>query len=234
MTNKYIFDVDGTLTASRQQMDAEFQEWFTKFASDHEVYIVTGSDKQKTLEQIGQDTWDACTRVYQCSGNDVWENGENIRVNKLEPTDDMNKFFSVWLNLSNYTVRTGQHVDVRPGLINFSIVGRGATKSERADYVKYDEDTSERSMIAEAFNNYFRPAFVAQVAGETGIDIMRAREDKSQIIRDFQPSDTLHFFGDKVMLGGNDYTLAAEVIKRGGSVYSVKDWRETWQHLKRS
>jgi hypothetical protein len=63
---------------------------------------------------------------------------------------------------------------------------------------------------------------------------MRAGEDKSQIIRDFTSGDRLHFFGDKIMPSGNDYTLAAEVIKRGGSVYSVKDWRETWQHLKRS
>jgi phosphomannomutase len=232
--NRFIFDVDGTLTPSRAVIDTAFKTWLIEFCSNNPVYIVTGSDKAKTIEQIGHDTWDACARVYQCSGNDVWENGKNIRVNKLEPTDDMTKFFSVWLNLSNYTVRTGQHVDVRPGLINFSIVGRAATKSERAAYVKYDEDTRERYMIAEAFNNYFNPSYVAQVAGETGIDIMRAREDKSQIIRDFQPSDRIHFFGDKVMVGGNDYTLAAEVIKLGGSVYSVKDWRETWQHLKRS
>lgn len=231
--NRFIFDVDGTLTPSRDTIDHIFKPWFLRFCLNNPVYIVTGSDKAKTVEQIGQDIWDACTRVYQCSGNDVWENGQQVRVNTLEPSDDMNKFFSVWLNLSDYKTRTGQHVDVRPGLINYSIIGRGATKSERADYVEYDKETNERFMIAEAFNNYFNPTFVAQVAGETGIDIMRAGEDKSQIIRDFDSSDNLHFFGDKVIKGGNDHTLALKIVNAGGSVYSVKDWRETWQHLKK-
>jgi phosphomannomutase len=232
--NRFIFDVDGTLTPSRTVIDPIFKTWFLRFCLDNPVYIVTGSDKAKTIEQLGEDVWNACARVYQCSGNDVWERDQNIRVNVFEPTDDMNKFFSIWLNLSNYKIRTGQHVDVRPGLINFSIVGRGATKGERADYVKYDEENGDRRTIAEAFNNYFKPGYVAQVAGETGIDIMRAGEDKSQIIRDFTSGDRLHFFGDKIMPSGNDYTLAAEVIKRSGSVYSVRDWRETWHHLKRS
>ena len=43
--------------------------------------------------------------------------------------------------------------------------------------------------------------------------------DKSQILRDFNEDDELHFFGDRMEEGGNDYSLAEEVKKRGGYVY---------------
>ena len=35
--NKFVFDVDGTLTPSRQKIDAEFAAWFEHFATHHAV-----------------------------------------------------------------------------------------------------------------------------------------------------------------------------------------------------
>ena len=52
---KYIFDVDGTLTPSRGKIDAEFLQFMLFFAGSNDVYLVTGSDRQKTLEQVGLD-----------------------------------------------------------------------------------------------------------------------------------------------------------------------------------
>ena len=37
----YIFDVDGTLTPSRGRMNDEFAEFFDKFVSNHECYLIT-------------------------------------------------------------------------------------------------------------------------------------------------------------------------------------------------
>ena len=48
----YIFDVDGTLTPSRAMMDREFAKFFLKFVEENEVYLITGSDREKTLQQI--------------------------------------------------------------------------------------------------------------------------------------------------------------------------------------
>ena len=42
--NRFIFDVDGTLTPSRQAMDPEFKEWFIDFIKANKVWLVTGSD----------------------------------------------------------------------------------------------------------------------------------------------------------------------------------------------
>ena len=52
---KFIFDVDGTLTPSRKQMDIGFSSEFLIFCCKYDTYFVTGSDKAKTVEQVGSD-----------------------------------------------------------------------------------------------------------------------------------------------------------------------------------
>ena len=49
---KYIFDIDGTLTPSRLPIDPKFSIFFTQWIKNKDVYLVTGSDKEKTIEQI--------------------------------------------------------------------------------------------------------------------------------------------------------------------------------------
>ena len=41
----YIFDIDGTLTPSRNPMDIKFKEWFTHWSKNKRVWMVTGSDR---------------------------------------------------------------------------------------------------------------------------------------------------------------------------------------------
>ena len=65
---KFIFDIDGTLTPSRQQIDTSFQAFMIVFCCKHPVYLVTGSDREKTVEQLGVDICYRSKRVYNCSG----------------------------------------------------------------------------------------------------------------------------------------------------------------------
>ena len=65
---KFIFDVDGTLTDSRQQIDLSFEAYMIKFCCKYDVYLVTGSDRAKTIEQVGLDIYNRSQRVYNCSG----------------------------------------------------------------------------------------------------------------------------------------------------------------------
>ena len=48
---KFIFDIDGTLTPSRAQVDPEFKDFLIDFAWATDSYFVTGSDRQKSIEQ---------------------------------------------------------------------------------------------------------------------------------------------------------------------------------------
>ena len=72
----------------------------------------------------------------------------------------------------------------------------------------------------------------AVVGGETGIDIFPKGYDKSQIIRDFDPTDTLHFFGDAMEPTGNDYPLKKVIIDNDlGMCYNVNSWKDTRELL---
>ena len=85
---KFIFDVDGTLTPARKQIDGEFLPFFSDFATRNDVYLVTGSDRDKTLEQLTPYLYNKCTRVYNCSGSDVYEGTKNVYRDDWElPTD---------------------------------------------------------------------------------------------------------------------------------------------------
>ena len=65
----FLFDVDGTLTPTRELINKEFSKFFYKFCKNNEVYIVTGSDRAKTVYQLGETLYNKAKRVYQCSGS---------------------------------------------------------------------------------------------------------------------------------------------------------------------
>ena len=83
---KYIFDVDGTLTPSRKKMEHEFWAPFLIFCREHDVYLVTGSDREKTVEQVGLDIFYTSKRVYNCSGSDAYEKDKNVYRDDWEPS----------------------------------------------------------------------------------------------------------------------------------------------------
>ena len=229
----FIFDIDGTLTPSRQKINKNFENWFEHFATHNAVYYVTGSDRNKTLEQIGHQLYNLSMRVYQCSGNDVWERNKQVRTNEWKLPDDARQWLLNALDDSDFGIRTGNHIEQRVGMANFSIVGRNATQQERKSYVDYEAWNSERRHIADLFNADF-PHLEATVGGETGIDIAPKGADKSQILKDFNKDSHITFFGDAIYEGGNDWPLALALTNRNAkyNLYKVSDWTETWKILK--
>jgi len=231
MRNKFIFDVDGTLTPSRGLINKEFEQFFENFCLANDVYLVTGSDKPKTVEQVGEKIYNRCKRVYQCSGSDVWE-GDNSILKSIWTLPDLARTFLISCEYeSPFSIRTGNHIEERSGMVNFSVVGRNASLYERKQYADFDQQNKERIKIADAFNMMFTD-LQATVGGETGIDIAPRGSDKSQILVDFTEDDTIHFFGDAMFEGGNDYPLKRALWERGNSsTHQVDDWKHTWSIL---
>ena len=227
---KFIFDVDGTLTDSRQQIDLSFEVYMIKFCCKYDVYLVTGSDRAKTVEQVGLDIYNRSKRVYNCSGADVYERDNNVYKSDWKPSRRLINFLSDELNYSMFPHKTGNHIEHRPGGINFSILGRGVDSMKyRKEYVKWDINTTERILMSDRIKSEF-PDLNIQIGGQTGLDI--SDSDKSQILRDFNSEDELVFFGDMMKEGQNDYPLAVAVDKRGGTNYTVGNWQETYKKLK--
>ena len=228
---KWIFDVDGTLTPSRGKIDEEFREYFLWFVKTHQVYLATGSDYPKTIQQIGHEICEAVEASFNCSGNSIWVGGKEVYRTQWELEGLERDFFEKKLLESKFKPKTGLHIEDRPGMANFSVVGRKATFEERFLYKEWDEHKNERHQIAKEFADTFGTNIVAQVAGDTGIDIFPAGYDKSQIAE--RVTGAVVFFGDKMMHGGNDFPLAEKIIKRtGGRAIQVKDWKDTWKRMK--
>ena len=225
---KFIFDVDGTLTPSRKQIDSAFFAEFLIFCCKFDVYLVTGSDRDKTVEQVGLDIYNRCKRVFNCSGADIYDGNNSVYRSEWKPSDELITFLNRELDRSDFPTRTGNHIEHRPGGINFSILGRGNDNMQsRPEYVKWDINTNERVEISKRIKREF-PDLNIQIGGQTGLDI--SDDDKSQIIKYFNFKDELHFFGDMMEEGENDYPLAKAVKEMGGYTYHVTDHTDT--HLR--
>ena len=228
---KFIFDVDGTITPSRGKIDEGFLSFFFRFSFSNDVYLVTGSDREKTLEQITSELYDNCERVYNCSGSDVYEGDRNVYRSEWELPLDVERFLHDELAYSCFPIRNGLHIERRPGGVNFSILGRGKDPSVgRAEYMKWDKERMEREDIADRIRNQF-PDLTVALGGQTGLDIGPVGSDKSQILRDFSKDDEIHFFGDRMEKGGNDYSLGEAVKEMGGYPHPVNNWEETRTQL---
>ena len=228
---KFIFDVDGTLTPSRKQMDVGFSSEFLIFCCKFDTYLVTGSDRAKTIEQVGLDIYNRCKRVFNCSGSDIYDGKNSVYRSNWKPSDELISFLNDELDYSDFPIRTGNHIEPRPGGINFSILGRGEGSMDgRDEYVKWDINTNERRDIVARLNDNF-PDLNVQIGGQTGLDI--SDSDKSQIIKFFNFDDEVHFFGDMMEEGQNDYPLARAVKERLGFTYHVKSWEDTRTYVNR-
>ena len=223
----WIFDVDGTLTPSRGKMDSEFQQWFIEWQKTHDTYIVTGSDYPKTVEQLGETILNNAKMVFNCCGNEV-------RIGKLithkldwDPPDALIEALNTELEESRFPIRTGNHIEIRTGLVNFSIIGRNATPEQRKEYIAWDEKTAERLTLAVILQRKFG-GIDFMVGGETGIDIYPSEKDKRQVLAHINNDQPCIFFGDKTLPGGNDFPLAISV----DVTHRVEDWQHTWDLLR--
>ena len=233
MKYNYIFDVDGTLTPSRQRIDKTFETFFINFIEFNNVWLITGSDYPKTVEQVGKEICEKVKAVHNCAGNNIWENGKEVYELEWKLSKDIKSWLNYKLEKSQFPMRSGKHIEERPGLVNFSVVGRNATFGERKLYIEYDKKSSERIIIAREFNKIFEDSnVVAQVAGETGLDIMPKGADKRQILNYVE--SPIMFFGDKTELGGNDYPLATALENKDNcKTIPVKNWEETKKELEK-
>lgn len=227
MTNTFMFDVDGTLTDPRRQINVEFEYFMKEFVNKHKCMIVTGSDRPKTVEQIGLDLTVRFNRVYHCSGNHVFEDVNEVRRSDWSLSNDQIQFLTEYLHNVKYPEMTGNHIEQRTGTANFSLVGRNADWEQRERYAQWDKSNKGRETVAMYYNEQFSDS-IAQVAGQTSIDIFKIGCDKSQAIRE-QKGKTI-YFGDHCYPGGNDYTAAMAST----TYYNIENgYKETWEILKK-
>ena len=236
MDKIFIFDVDGTLTPSRLRMVEEFAKFFDKWSNKNKYYLVTGSDLDKTKEQLPIAYIDRAEAIFTCCGNQMWRDNELIYDNKFELSTKLKNTLEVVLMSSPYPHRYGNHIEDRGSMVNFRIVGRNCTQEQREHFFKWDEEKGERKKISMFLKHKFKD-LDAVLGGQISIDIYPKGMDKSQIFnvieqeRLIQPDEYI-FIGDRTERGGNDYPLAVLMDNTENcDFYQTDSWKETQQIL---
>lgn len=228
----YLFDVDGTLTSPLSEIDEEFADIFLNWARPRNVYLVTGSDIIKTQQQLFDSFIDQCKGIFTCSGNVFYSKGRKVFENKLRLPDNFIKDLELYLEQgTTWRTKMGPHIELRPGMINFSIVGRDAPPSLREAYYKWDQETQEREDIVDYITNLY-PEFEVSIGGQISVDIYPAGKNKAQVVDKIQQlhgtNANIVFVGDRNTPGGNDWPLAQRLeAMEGCEWYQVSSYEET-------
>lgn len=200
----HVFDVDGTITPTRSKIEDDFVERFIEFCKNNNVVIVSGSTKEMIEEQLPEEVL-GLVKLYTCSGVE----GCSIDIDYEINADDLISELEKYAVRNNFPHKTGNHVQIRKGMINFSIPGRNANIEQRKQFLQWNEKTkvmeSIRNMLEEKF-----PAYEFRLGGETSIDITKKGINKSIVAKDiftFDKDAFIIFYGNQI-LNGNDFPLA--------------------------
>tara|TARA_R110002074_G_scaffold206953_2_gene375446 strand:+ start:21 stop:692 length:672 start_codon:yes stop_codon:yes gene_type:complete len=205
-----------------------FIKQFDRLATEELVYIVSGSDIKKIREQVPSVILDKCEGIFASSANELWVGGKVIYQREFQVPAGLLTQLRSWVKHSEYLDRRGSHIEYRPGMLNFSTVGRNASLSDRRSYGEWDAEHSERHRIADNIQSNHPNLHVA-IGGEISIDIYPAGWDKSQAvayIKEHHSDLPINFFGDKTSKHGNDYSAVCALGESDRS-FTVNNYKVT-------
>lgn len=216
-----LFDVDGTLTGSRQRIAEEMDSFLQQLKTKVEVGVVSGSDCAKIEEQMclkkghGLDLFDKLNYVFAENGLMAFVNGI------LQPTETIHSYLGdeklqILINFClEYMSRLvlpckrGNFIELRSGMINICPIGRSCSQAERDAFAAYDAQHKIREKFVKALNDKFANDYGLNIAigGQISIDVFPLNWDKTYCLKYLEHFDKIYFFGDKTLPGGNDYEL---------------------------
>lgn len=257
MANKNVlvlFDVDGTITPARQNIEDEVDQFLQTLRTKVVVGLVGGSDITKIAGQTlpsdmrtsNKDPIEVCTTRYDYvfaeNGLVAYKDGRLLAKQSLLNhlgEEKLQKFINFCLNyMSTLTLpaKRGNFIEFRNGLINVCPVGRSCSQLEREQFNAYDKEHKIREKFIEQLEKNFGPesqeplGLVFSIGGQISFDVFPKGWDKTFCLSMLDsPFDRIYFFGDKTDPGGNDYEIYSDPRTIG---YSVKDPSETLAYLK--
>lgn len=227
-----LFDVDGTLTPARLQIDQEMKDTLEKLKKKVVVGFVGGSDLAKQVEQLGPNVINDFDYCFSENGLTAYKQGKQLASQSfigwlgIEKYNVLVKWVLHYLADLDLPVRTGTFIEFRNGMINISPVGRNASTQQRNEYEIFDKQHKIRetmvSKLKEQFADY---GLTYSIGGQISFDVFPQGWDKTYALQHVEEEnfEEIHFFGDKSYKGGNDYEIYTDPRTIGHAVESPKD-----------
>ena len=207
------FDLDGTLTESKQPITNKTAKFLTSLAYDYEIAIVTGG----TMEQIKTQVLDRLPdwvqdkmHLMSCSGAEYFRFGQTLYRNLIAKKEKavMIPMLTGLLKQMGYWIDNpaGDIIEDRGSQITISALGQKASLKDKEEW---DPFGTKRRQIRDTVKLMF-PEYSVRVGGLTSVDISIQGIDKEYAINEllewnqFEQSEVL-YIGDKFRPGENDY-----------------------------
>ena len=235
MKSLVVFDLDGTLAASKASLDAEMAALLGRLLGIVKVAVISGGawsqfekqvlaflphdDRLKSLSMLP-----TCgTKFYRFDGD--WK---KLYSENFSAADAKKIIGALDRAVDRCGYRAEKHwgdlIEDRGSQITFSALGQEAPLAEKA---KWDPDFAKRQKI-EAILEPMIPGFSIRLGGATSIDVTRPGIDKAYGIRKLKETldvsiAEMIFVGDAIFPGGNDYPAK----QAGVESIRVRDPEET-------
>jgi len=215
----YLFDMDGTVTPSRNAIEQSTYDSLLSFKSQGiQLGLVSGSDLLKIKEQMRENVLELFDYVFTENGLKSYHHGQLIHSQSIveylgEHTYQtlVNTFLQV-LSTITLPVKRGVFLELRTGMLNVCPIGRSCTQVERDEFEQFDKKHSIRTNIItkaqEILQKHNIYNITMSIGGQISIDVFPVGWNKTYCLQ-FVPVDTkIYFFGDRIFPGGNDWEIA--------------------------
>lgn len=225
----FLFDVDGTLAESGQQVSEKMREMLNRFQNERDIHlgIVGGGTFLKIQEQtrgiVFHHIFSECGTVYHKKTIKIYE--KNLRHHHLFPTiQRLVRKAMRFISQTDYPI-SGHFIDLRVGIVYISLVGMQASPEERHSFLIYDKQLHLREQLIQILRSECNQEINILEGGSVGISVFPSEYDKVQVMSVLLPLgyDQIHYFGDKFSNDGNDYKLLNHPNVIGHPVRSPED-----------
>jgi HAD superfamily hydrolase (TIGR01484 family) len=199
-----MFDLDGTLTASKSPLEQEMASLLTGLMKKIKVAVISGGGypqfqsqflaKFSNINEFGSNLLllpTSGTKLYTWKGD--WHEEYSEVLSKEEKEKIISSLNQVLkqTNYQNPEKVYGPIIEDRGSQITFSALGQNAPVQIK---LSWDPDRKKREQIAELIKQKI-PEFDVRVGGSTSVDITRKGVNKGYGIRRLEPGDKLMAIG---------------------------------------
>jgi HAD superfamily hydrolase (TIGR01484 family) len=212
-----VFDLDGTLAASKSPLDAEMSSLLHDLLSIVKVAVISGGAwlqfQKQMLSNLPQDNRLVNLSLLPTCGTKFFQYAEDWKLLYSEDftANEKEKIVSSLkkaIEIAGFPAeRTwGETIEDRGSQVTYSALGQLAPLEEKS---KWDSDFAKRKKI-KAILDTLIPEFSVRMGGATSIDVTKPGIDKAYGIKKLRDIlgislKEMIYVGDALFPGGNDY-----------------------------